>query len=424
MTNNLFKFDSRILMAAEKAMELCKDRFEEIDQIGEQNGQKVLKAFMDCKVSESHFAPSTGYGYSDRGRDTLDRVFAHITGSEDALVRHNFVSGTHTITTALFGILRPGDIMLSVAGKPYDTLDQVIGIGGKGMGSLADFGIEYRQIELKSDGSVDLDEVRSQAKDCKMVYIQRSRGYTLRPSLSVDAIEEIIKYAKESSPEIVAVVDNCYGEFVEEREPTEAGADLIIGSLIKNPGGGIAETGGYIAGRADLVELCSYRMTSPGIGREVGCTLGQTRSMMLGLFLAPEVVSAAVKTSVFATCLFELLGFEVYPNHREKRTDLICTLILGSEDRIAAFCEGIQKGSPVDSFVRPEAWDMPGYDNEVIMAAGTFTLGSSIELSADAPMRPPYAVWMQGGLTFASGKTGVLMAVQSMLEKGLLSELL
>ncbi|WP_069988157.1 aminotransferase class I/II-fold pyridoxal phosphate-dependent enzyme [Massilioclostridium coli] len=420
MIENFFSIDGKLLKLAQQAEAEAQEAFAQIEENSAYNEAKVLKAFIDNRVSESHFAGSTGYGYGDRGREALDAVFAQALGAEDALVRHNFVSGTHALTTALFGVLRAGDTMVSITGKPYDTMEEVIGIRGEGNGSLKDFGVSYRQVDLLENGEPDYDQIPEIVKGAKVVYLQRSRGYSLRPSFTIKVIEKMIAAARSTNPDAIVVVDNCYGEFVEKKEPLAVGADLIIGSLIKNPGGGIAETGGYIAGRKDLVELCSYRLTCPGMGKEVGCTLGQSRSMFMGLFFAPSVVANALKTSCFALKLFELLGFEVYPKCGDPRTDIIAAIQLGTPEGLVAFCQGIQKGSPVDAFVAPEPWDMPGYDSEVIMAAGAFTLGASIELSADAPLKEPYAVWLQGGLTYASGKTGILLAAQSMLEKGLL----
>ena len=413
-----FQFSDRIKNAADEAMELCKEQFARLDGLCEYNGEKVLKAFIDNRVSEVDLKGTTGYGYDDSGRDKLDKVFAQVLGAEDALVRHNFVNGTHALTTALFGVLRPHDVFLSVTGMPYDTLQEVI--LGDGCGSLRDFGVNFLMISLLPDGSPDYNKITEQAKGVRMAYIQRSRGYSLRPSLDIDTIGKIIKAVRAANPDCIVMVDNCYGELVEDREPLAVGADLIAGSLIKNLGGGIAQTGGYIAGRAELVEQCAYRLTCPGAGREVGCSLDQLRGMYLGLFHAPEAVCAALKTSVFATAFFEILGFEAFPKYSEKRTDIIAALKLGDPEKLIAFCEGIQSGSPVDSFVAPEPWDMPGYDSKVIMAAGAFTMGASIELSADAPLREPYAVWLQGGLTFSTGKTGIMLAAQRMTEKGLL----
>lgn len=419
MTNNFFGFNEKILELAEKAEATC--NFKETDKIKEYNSSKVLAAFMKNRVSEQCFYGSSGYGYGDIGRDILDKVYADAFGAEDALVRHNFVSGTHALSTALWGVLRSGDKMVSVTGSPYDTLEEVIGIKGeKGTGSLLDFGVQYEQVDLKSDGTPDFSLIEEKVKNAKLAYIQRSRGYSLRPALSIEVIGEICKTVKNVNPDIIVMVDNCYGEFVDVNEPTDVGADLIVGSLIKNPGGGIARTGGYIAGRKDLVELCSYRLTCVGMGKEVGCTLAQNREMFLGFFMAPEIVSNAIKTADFAAALFSILGFESFPKKNEKRSDIITAVKLGNPELLKAFCQGIQKGSPVDSFVTPEQWDMPGYDSQVIMAAGAFTMGASIELSADAPIREPYAVWMQGGITYSSGKIGVLLALQEMLDKGLI----
>lgn len=419
---NIFNIDNRLIELADRAESECAKEFANIERIAEINGQKVLKAFIDNRVSETCMKGTTGYGYGDVGRDTLDKVFAQAFGGEDALVRHTFVNGTHALSTALFGVLRPGDVLLSVTGSPYDTMEEIIGIRGKdGDGSLRDFGVKYRQIELLPDGTPDCDKISVEAKNAKMVYIQRSRGYSLRPSLSVETIGRIAKAAKESNPDVIVFTDNCYGEFVEEKEPLEVGADLMAGSLIKNPGGAIASTGGYICGRADLVEKCSYRLTCVGMGKEVGCSLERNREMYLGFFMAPEVVKSALKTSVFACRLFNMLGFETLPKAGEKRADIIASVLLKNEENLTAFCQGIQKGAPVDSFVTPEAWDMPGYESKVIMAAGAFTMGASIELSADAPIREPYAAWLQGGITYPSGKTGVLLAAAEMIKKNKIS---
>lgn len=413
-----FRFSDRIKTAAYKAMKLIKPQLEELDRLAEYNGQRVLKAFIDNRVSEMHLKGTTGYGYNDDGRDKLDEVFAQVLGAEDALVRFNFVNGTHALTTALFGVLRTGDTVLSLTGEVYDTLQSVV--KGENCGSLKDFGIKYDKVDLLPDGTPDLFAIKERVKGVRMAYIQRSRGYSLRPSLSVDTIGELIKIVREVNPECIVMVDNCYGELVEEREPTAVGADLTAGSLIKNLGGGIAETGGYIAGRHDLVEQCAYRLTCPGAGKEVGCTLGQNRGLFMGLFHAPEAVCAALKTSVFASAFFEELGYEAFPKYNEKRTDIITALKLGTPEKLIAFCEGIQSGSAVDSSAAPEPWDMPGYDSRVIMAAGAFTMGASIELSADAPLREPFAVWLQGGLTFPTGKAGIMLAARRMEEKGLL----
>lgn len=420
--NSFFDIDERILSLAEEAQKQCLTQFEEIDSIAEYNGQKVLSAFINNRVSESCLKGTTGYGYGDMGRDILDKVYAEALGAEDAVVRHTFVNGTHALSTALFGVLRTEDVMLSATGRPYDTMEEVIGLRGEpGNGSLKDFGIGYVQADLKDDKYPDYEKIAELAVGAKIVYIQRSRGYSLRPSYDVETIGKIIKAAKDANKDIIAVVDNCYGEFVERQEPTAVGADLIIGSLIKNPGGGIVSTGGYIAGRADLVEKCADRLTCIGMGKEVGCTLDRNREMYLGFFLAPQTVAAALKTSVFACRLFERLGFKTLPESNERRTDIIASILLENEENLVAFCQGIQMGSPVDSYAVPEAWDMPGYDSKVIMAAGAFTMGASIELSADAPIRPPFAAWLQGGITYPSGKTGVMLAANEMLKKGLIS---
>lgn len=419
---NIYNFDARLMALAEQAEKNCSEAFGRIDQTAEYNGAKVLKAFSDNKVSEPCFYGSTGYGYGDLGRDVIDKVFAQVLGTEDALVRFNFVSGTHALSVALSGVLRTGDKLVSITGKPYDTLEEVIGISGtKGNGSLMDFGIEYGQVDLNEDGTADLEKIPEAVKDAKVAYIQRSRGYSLRRAFTTDDIEQMVKAVKKGNPDSIIMVDNCYGEFVEQREPSEAGADIIIGSLIKNAGGGIARTGGYIAGRADLVELCSYRLTCVGMGKEVGCTLGMNREMLLGLFFAPDVVSNALRTSVFASELLTMLGFECSPRKDEKHGDIVTAIKLGDEEHLTAFCRGIQKGAPIDSFVVPEAWDMPGYTSQVIMAAGAFTNGASIELSADAPIREPFAAWMQGGITYTSGKIGVMLAVQEMIDSGLIA---
>ncbi len=414
-----FSISPRILAAAEAAEEKLAGRFREIDGTVEYNQQKMLAAFTQARVSESHFAASTGYGYGDRGREALDRVYAAAFGAEDALARHNFVSGTHALTVALFGVLRPGDVMLSVTGRPYDTLCGVIGLNGPSSGSLEEFGIQSRQMELLPDGKPDYEGMeRAITPEVRMVYVQRSRGYSLRPSLFVEEIERIAAVAKRRAPGCVVMVDNCYGEFVEREEPTSRGADLMAGSFIKNPGGGIAPAGGYIAGRAELVEQCSYRLTAPGVGREVGATLGHNRELFMGAFHAPHVTGEALKTAVFTAGLFSELGYGVTPRWDEPRADIIQTVLLETPEALTAFCRGVQKGAPVDAFVTPEPWDMPGYDCQVIMAAGAFTLGASIELSADAPLRPPFAAWMQGALNYHSGKLGAMLAAQSMADEG------
>lgn len=420
--SKIYNIDERILKLGQQAEENCSEAFRRIESAAEYNGARVLKAFSDNRVSEPCFYGSTGYGYGDVGREVIDKVYANVMGAEDALVRFNFVSGTHALSIALFGVLRMGDRIVSITGKPYDTLEEVIGISGtKGNGSLMDYGVEYGQVDLNSDGSPKLEEITEAVKGAKVAYIQRSRGYSLRAAFTVSDIEKMIQAAKKGNPDVIVMVDNCYGEFVEEREPTHVGADLIIGSLIKNAGGGIARTGGYIAGRADLVELCSYRLTCVGMGKEVGCTLGMNREILLGLFFAPDVTANALKTAAFASELFTMLGFECSPAKDDARGDIVTAIKLGDEEHLTAFCRGIQKGAPVDSFVTPEPWDMPGYNSKVIMAAGAFTGGASIELSADAPIREPFAVWMQGGITYTSGKIGIMLAAQEMLESGLLN---
>ncbi len=417
---NFFEISERIKTASEEALKKSSAMLSEIEEITEYNQQKVLAAFINNRVSESDFAGSTGYGYGDAGRDKLDKIYAEIFGAEDAIVRHTFTCGTHTLAVALFGVLRPGDTMLCVTGTPYDTIHSVIGLSGEGMGSLKDYGISYAQVDLDKNGRPDLDAIeKALESNPKMVYIQRSRGYSLRPSLSVKEIGEIAELVHAKSDAIV-MVDNCYGELVEKLEPTDVGADLMAGSLIKNAGGSIARTGGYIAGRSDLVELCAYRATTPGLGKEVGCTLGENRNMFMGIFNAPHVVGQALQAAVFAAALFENLGFKVTPASNESRHDIIQALCLENPDKLVEFCRGIQSGAPVDSYVSPEPWDMPGYDSKVIMAAGAFILGSSIELSADAPLREPYAVWMQGGINFHSAKTAIMLAAENLVKKGLI----
>lgn len=415
-----FGISDKTLKLVSEAEESIKEQFKHIENICEINQLRVMKAFADNRVSDSHFVATTGYGYDDLGRDTLDRVYADIMGAEDALVRHNFISGTHTISTALFAVLRPNDILVSITGKPYDMLEEVIGIQGEaGNGSLKDFGVKYVQIDLKHDGTPDLEQIKFTLThmNVKAVTIQRSKGYGWRPTYSAKDIGALIEFVKEISPETICIVDNCYGEFVETEEPTAYGADLIAGSLIKNPGGGLAPTGGYIAGKQKYVELCAYRLTSVGIGKEAGASLGFNRQMYQGLFMAPHVVSQALKAAVLCSAVFEKLGFEVDPKPNEIRHDIIQSIKFGDPDKVTAFCQGIQKGAPVDSFVTPEPWDMPGYSSQVIMAAGAFVQGASIELSADAPIKPPYIAYMQGGLTYESAKLGIMVAADKMLRK-------
>ena len=417
------QFSDKILSLAKEAEKALAPIFSDIDAVSFENTQKIMNAFREHRVSEAMFMASSGYGYDDRGREVLDAVWADVMGAEAAFVRHSIANGTHALTIGLFGLLRPGDIMFSIAGKPYDTLDEVIGnVGEAGNGSLRDFGVEYRQADLKSDGSFDLEaiekELMAEGERIKVIFIQRSKGYLNRKTLSVDDIGEVISFVRPLCPNAYVVVDNCYGEFTETREPTAVGADMIIGSLIKNPGGGMAESGGYIAGSAKAVELASYRLTSVGCGLEVGATLGQTKSMYKGLFYAPHTTAQAIKTAHLAAYMFgpEGLGFEVEPAWNEKRYDIIQAVITHSPEGLCAICRGIQAGSPIDSFVTPEPWEMPGYSDKVIMAAGAFTQGSSIELSADGPLREPYTAYLQGGLTYESGRIGILCAAEEALK--------
>jgi len=409
-----FSFSSRLLEAAARCEERLADRFTQVEATARYNSQKVHAAFIGAKVSETHFITTTGYGYGDRGRDVIDEVYARIFKAEAALVRHFMLSGTHALTTALFGILRPGDTMLSVAGKPYDTLDKVIGFTGAS-GSLMDFGIKYSEVPL-SDGRLDYFAIEEAlASKPKMAYLQRSRGYAPRPSIFISEIEKVAQIVRKISPDTIFMVDNCYGEFVERKEPIEVGADLIAGSLIKNPGGGIADSGGYIAGRADLVTMCAGRLTSPGLGREVGASIGQNRPILQGIYYSPEVTANALKTAIFAASLFEELGYDCSPRWCDERTDIVEQILLQTPEKLMAFCQGIQAGSAIDSFVTPEPWDMPGYTSQVVMAAGAFVGGSSIELSADGPLRPPYCAFMQGGTNYDNAIIGVLKAAEGVL---------
>lgn len=415
-----FGISEEAVKLTEQAEKNIEAQLKYIENICEINQLKVMKAFSENHVSDIHFVATTGYGYDDLGRDTLDRVYADVMEAEDALVRHNFISGTHTISTALFAVLRPDDILVSITGKPYDTLEEVIGIQGEeGNGSLKDFGVKYVQIDLLHDGTPDLEQIKFTLThmNVKAVTIQRSKGYGWRPTYSSKDIGALIEFVKEISPETICIVDNCYGEFVEDKEPTAYGADLIAGSLIKNPGGGLAPTGGYIAGKKKYVELCAYRLTSVGIGREAGASLGFNRQMYQGLFMAPHTVSQALKAAVLCSAVFDALGFEVDPGPNEIRHDIIQSIKFGDREKVIAFCQGIQRGAPVDSFVTPEPWDMPGYSDPVIMAAGAFVQGASIELSADAPIKPPYIAYMQGGLTYESAKLGIMVAADKLLEK-------
>ncbi|MBQ6000759.1 MAG: methionine gamma-lyase family protein [Clostridia bacterium] len=414
-----FDFSPELVRLADRVEEKLVPRFAEIDRISKINSQKVHYAFRSCAVSDTHFVGTTGYGYDDRGRTVIDRVYAAAFCAEDALVRHFMLSGTHALTTALFGILRPGDTMLSVAAKPYDTLDKVIGLRPT-CGSLAEFGIRYAQVELNEAGRLDFDAIeQALASHPTMVYLQRSRGYAVRPSIFVDEIREVARLVKRVSPESVFFVDNCYGEFVELSEPIETGADLMAGSLIKNPGGSMAECGGYIVGREKLVQRCAYRLTTPGQGKDVGPSLGQNRNLLRGFYFAPSITGNALKTAVFAAALFEEMGFECSPRWNDPRTDIVEQVIFHRPEPLISFCQGIQSGSAIDSFVRPEPWAMPGYTNEVIMAAGAFVQGSSIELSADGPLREPYAAYMQGGIIYDTAQIGILSAAQKLLDDGL-----
>lgn len=403
-------------MATQAEDELAQ-AFARVERIAQHNTEKVLSAFQTHRVAEGDFVGTTGYGYDDQGRDKLEAIYADIFGTEDALVRLNFVNGTHAITTALFGVLRPGDTLVSGVGAPYDTMLGVIGVADKGPGSLKDYGVNYCQVELL-DNKPDIKGMAAAVKKpgVRAILLQRSRGYATRASLSVEQLGEMCDAIRRANSDVAILVDNCYGEFVEELEPTQVGADLVVGSLIKNPGGGLAPTGGYLAGRRELIEGAASRLTAPGIGKECGCTLGHDRALYQGLFLAPHTTAQAVKTALFAARMMELLGFEAEPGSGEIRRDIIQMLHLKTPEGVKRFCRGIQMGAPVDSFVTPEPWDMPGYDSQVIMAAGAFIQGASIELSCDAPMREPYTVYLQGGLTYESGKLGVLLAAQELLK--------
>lgn len=410
----------KILKLGSEVERSLRDRFSAIDSIAEYNQCKILKAMQDNKVSDVHFAATTGYGYNDIGRDTLEQVYASVFHTESALVRPNLISGTHALHVALAGNLRPGDELLSPVGKPYDTLEEVIGIRDS-IGSLKEYGITYQQVDLLSDGAFDYENIAKSINDrTKLVTIQRSKGYDTRPTLSVEKIGELIAFVKSIKPDVICMVDNCYGEFVDTIEPTDVGADMAVGSLIKNPGGGLAPVGGYIAGRKDCVERASYRLSAPGLGKEVGASLGLNPSFYQGLFLSPTVVAGALKGAVFAANIYERLGFSVIPDGKEPRHDIIQSVVFGDPFGVTAFCRGIQAAAPVDSFVIPEPWDMPGYDAPVIMAAGAFVQGSSIELSADGPMKPPYAVYFQGGLTWYHAKLGILMSLQKLSEANLI----
>lgn len=414
-----FGISEKVLGFGKRVEDSLKGRFKDIDERAEYNQLKVIKAMQDNRVSDIHFAATTGYGYNDLGRDTLEAVFASVFRAESALVRPQLISGTHALHIALSGNLRPGDELLSPNGKPYDTLEEVIGIR-ESAGSLKEYGVTYRQVDLLPDGTFDFENIKKAINEkTKLMTIQRSKGYATRPSFSVDQIGELIAFAKQIKPDLICMVDNCYGEFVETKEPTEVGADMAVGSLIKNPGGGLAPIGGYIVGRKDCIDRASYRLSAPGLGKEVGASLGLNQSFFQGLFLAPTVVAGALKGAVFAANVYEKLGFSVAPNGTEERHDIIQSITFGNPEGVIAFCQGIQAAAPVDSFVTPEPWDMPGYDSPVIMAAGAFVQGSSIELSADAPIKPPYAVYFQGGLTWYHAKLGILISLQKLCDAGI-----
>ncbi len=425
--DNLFKemgISDEVYAYSQKVLKELKDRFEQIDAVCEYNQLKVLKALQDCRVSEACLYGSTGYGYNDIGRDTLEQVYAHVFHTEDALVRPQITCGTHALALALMSNLRPGDELLSPVGKPYDTLEEVIGIR-ESKGSLKEYGISYKQVDLLEDGSFDYEGIKNAINEkTKLVTIQRSKGYQTRPTFSVKQIGELIAFVKQIKPDIICMVDNCYGEFVETIEPSDVGADMIVGSLIKNPGGGLAPIGGYIAGKKECVENAAYRLTSPGLGKEVGASLGVLEKFYQGFFLAPTVTSGALKGAIFAANMYENLGYKVVPNSTESRHDIIQAIEFGTKEGMVAFCKGIQAAAPIDSFVTPEPWAMPGYDSDVIMAAGAFVSGSSIELSADGPVKEPYAVYFQGGLTWHHAKFGMMKSLQSLLDEGVISHLM
>ena len=411
--------DNKVLEFCKTIEASLKDRFDEIDKVAEFNQMKVIKAMQENRLSDVHFSATTGYGYNDLGRDTLESIYASVFHAESALVRPQLTCGTHALTVALSGNLRPGDEILSPVGKPYDTLEGVIGIQPS-RGSLAEYGVTYRQVDLLEDGSFDYEGIKNALNEkTKLVTIQRSKGYQTRPTLSVARIGELISFIKEIKPDGICMVDNCYGEFVETLEPTDVGADLCVGSLIKNPGGGLAPIGGYIVGKEEYVDNAAFRLTAPGLGKEVGATLGINQQLIQGFFMAPQVVSGALKGAIFAANIYEKLGYPVVPNGTESRHDIIQAVTLGSAEAIIAFCKGIQAAAPVDSYVTPEPWAMPGYTCDVIMAAGAFVQGSSIELSADAPIKPPYAVYFQGGLTWYHSKFGIMMSLQKLYENNL-----
>lgn len=422
-TNSIYNqlgVSNQVLRFGQEVLEGLTDQFRHIDQVAEFNQAKVIAAMQKNRVNATHFNLSTGYGYDDEGRDNLERVYADCFGAEAALVRPQITCGTHALALALGANLLPGDELLSPVGGPYDTLEEVIGIRPSPC-SLKEYGVSYRQVDLLPDGGFDYDGIRAAINEkTRLVTIQRSKGYATRPSYSVEEIGKLIAFCKECKPDVLCMVDNCYGEFVETQEPTNVGADMVVGSLIKNLGGGLAPTGGYICGRKECIERCAYRLSAPGLGREVGANLGLLTSFYQGLFLAPTVVSSAVRGAVFAAACYERLGFRVVPGSGEIRRDIIQAVELGSREAMVAFCKGIQSAAPVDSYVTPEPWAMPGYESEVIMAAGAFVQGASIELSADGPIRPPYAVYFQGGLTWFHAKLGILMSIQKLLDAGII----
>lgn len=429
MENNTFNLLNREFGINEKVLNLVNEAeqevsgiFDELDDVMTYNQYKVLDAFQKNRISDRHFAWNTGYGYDDPGRDAIERVWSDIFGTESSLVRPIIVNGTHALSLILMGLLMPGDELIYCTGKPYDTLEEVIGTRGEGKGSLREYGVTFKQVELTPEGNIDLEALKNAISDrTKMVTVQRATGYGWRKAITIDQIKEWAEFVHEINPDIIRMVDNCYGEFLHTYEPTQVGADIIAGSLIKNPGGGLALTGGYVTGRADLIERISYRMTCPGIGGECGLTFGQTRTMLQGLFLAPRTVNGAVKGAILCGKVFEKLGYDVCPKPEDERSDIIEAIRLGSPKAVVAFCQGIQAAAPIDSYVSPEPWDMPGYEDPVVMAAGAFVQGSSIELSADAPIREPYNVYFQGGITYEHSKFGVIKALQRLYDKELIS---
>lgn len=420
MLEQFYPYNARALELDEQALRLCRPYFEKMEEIRDYNQMKMLHAFTECEVSSSHLVGTTGYGLWDSGRSKLEEVVARVMGAEDALVRSQFMSGTHTLTVALFGLLRAGDTLLAATGRPYDTLEGVIGLGeaGRGCGTLAEYGIRYDEAPLKEDFTPDYELIAQKAPGAKVCHIQRSRGYTQRNAFDLETIRKVIQTARQANPDIIILVDNCYGEFTQTREPCDVGADLAVGSFIKNPGGGIAPTGGYIAGRADLVELCGHRFSAPGTGREIGCTLDTLRDMFLGFYYAPGVVCEAIKTAIYAQCLLELVGVKPVPRYCEDHNDIVTCFDSGSAAALTGFCQGVQASSPVDSYAAPEPCAEPGYTDQVIMASGSFTMGSTIELSCDGPLRAPYTCYLQGGVNFTAGRAGVLMAVQKAYLEG------